>query len=485
MITVQRIAKNVGALFAAQFVVSILGLVLSVFIARSLGDVIFGKYSFALAFTAIFAIFSDLGYNTLLIREVARDKSSAGKYLNNVLCIRALLSFVIFTLIVITINIMDYPADTKIIIYLFGIYTLIVSFSAVFKVTFRAFEKMEYEAVITILTDVIRVSLGLFVLFLGYGLIELALIFIFSGVFDVIFSFLICERKFAKLKIELDFEFWKCTIKVALPLSVLSIFGLIYGRIDTIMLSMMEGDAVVGWYNAAFNLVLGLKPIPALFLNAIFPLMSYYYVSSIDSFKVAYEKASKFLLTLGLPLAVGITLLADRIILILYGEQFYPSVIALQILAWDLLLIFLYLPLGNVLISTNKQNQMAAITCMSVLLNVILNLILIPPLSYIGAAIATIITITFLFVIYFYLVSKQLQLHTLFLHRIITRPLIASLVMGLFIYFCTAMNLLLIISLSIIFYFTILYLIGGFSKEDSDLIREIFKMPKSKKQQDK
>jgi len=126
MNTVQRIAKNTAALFAAQFVVSILSLVLSIVIARTLGDVIFGKYSFALAFTAIFAVFSDLGYNTLLIREVARDKSQASKYLNNVLCMRALLSLVIFALIVITINLMSYPADTKNAVYLFGIYTLIV-----------------------------------------------------------------------------------------------------------------------------------------------------------------------------------------------------------------------------------------------------------------------------------------------------------------------------------------------------------------------
>jgi len=75
MNTVQRIAKNTAALFAAHYLVSILGLVLSIFIARNLGDVIFGKYSFAFAFTAIFAVFSDLGYNALLIREVARDKS--------------------------------------------------------------------------------------------------------------------------------------------------------------------------------------------------------------------------------------------------------------------------------------------------------------------------------------------------------------------------------------------------------------------------
>ena len=74
MNTAQRIAKNTAALFAAQFVVSILSLVLFIFIARKLGDVTFGKFSFALAFTAIFAVFSDLGYNTLLIIDVARDK---------------------------------------------------------------------------------------------------------------------------------------------------------------------------------------------------------------------------------------------------------------------------------------------------------------------------------------------------------------------------------------------------------------------------
>jgi len=58
---------------------------------------------------------------------------------------RALISLVIFAIIVITINVMGYPADTKNVVYLFGIYTLVVSFSAIFKVTFRAFEKMYLE----------------------------------------------------------------------------------------------------------------------------------------------------------------------------------------------------------------------------------------------------------------------------------------------------------------------------------------------------
>ena len=480
MNTIQRIAKNTAALFAAQFVVSILSLVLSIFIARSLGAVIFGKYSFALAFTAIFAVFSDLGYNTLLIREVARDKSQASKYLNNVLCMRALLSLIIFALIVITINVTGYPADTKSVIYLFGIYTLLTSFSAVFKVTFRAFEKMEYEAGINIFANIIRVSLGLLVLFLGYGLIELALVFLFSGVFDVLFSLLVCERRFVKPKIKLDFDFWKSTMKIALPLSMLSIFGLIYVRIDTIMLSMMKGDAVVGWYNAAYNLVLGFKPISRLFSSALAPLRSRYYVSSTDSLKMVYEKSFKYLFILGLPLALGITLLADKIILLFYGQQFSNSIIALQILAWDILLIFSYGPLGGLLVSIDRQNEMAVLAGITAFVNVILNLILIPHFSYVGAAIATIITETVLFGLYVYFLSKHF--YTLPFREIVIRPIVASLVMGLFIYFCGSIILLPLVILAAFLYFVTLYLIGGLSKEDIDLLRQVFKMPRGKRE---
>jgi O-antigen/teichoic acid export membrane protein len=473
MNTIQRIAKNTTALFAAQFVTAILGLVLSISIARSLGPVIFGEYSFALAFTALFVVFSDLGYNTLLIREVARDKSQASKYLNNLICMRALLSLVIFALIVITLNLMDYPADTKNVVYLFGSYTLVLSFSAVFKVTFRAFEKMKYEAGITILANITRVSLGLMVLFLGYGLIELALVFLFSGVLDVLFSFLVCERKFVKPKIELDLDFWKSTIKVALPLSMLSIFGLIYVRIDTIMLSVMKGDAVVGWYNAAYGLVLAFKPIPQLFMNALFPLMSSYFVSSKDSLKVVYEHSFKYLFILGLPLALGITLLADKIILLFYGEQFYPSIIALQILAWDVLLVFLYVCSAFILVSTDKQNQMAVIAGCTALINVILNLFLIPSFSYVGAAIATIVTETILISLYFILISKSF--YKLPISKISIRPLIACLIMGFFIYYLININLILLIILAVLIYFTSLYLVKGFSKDDLELFKKLAK----------
>ncbi len=478
MNTVQRIAKNTAALFIAQSVISIFGLILSIFIARELGDVAFGKYTFALAFVAIFAIFSELGYDTLLVRDVARDKTQAKKYLSNILCIRLLLSIIVFISIVITINLMGYPAETKNIVYLFGIYTLLGSISGLFKVTFRAFEKMEYEAGITILADLIRVSLGLLVLFLGYGIMELALIFIISGIFEFLFGFLICEKKFVKPKIEFDFEFLKKSLKTAIPLSAMTIFVLIYIRIDAVMLSVMKGDAVVGWYTAAYGLVLAFKPFSQWFRQALLPLTSKFYRSSENSLKFAYEKSFKYLLIVGLPLSVGISLLADKFILLFYGPAFENSIIALQILSWDVFLGFTYGAIATTLVAINKQNQIAIATGLGALINVALNLILIPLFSYAGAAIATIITGVVLFAMYFHFASKYL--YRLPLHRIIISPMLASIVMAIFIYFCNEINLVALIIASSVIYFVMLYMTRGLSSEDIELFKQLIKMPDSK-----
>lgn len=474
MNVIQRIVKNTGALFVSHFVTSILSLLLTISIARNLGDVVFGRYSFAIAFTAIFAIFSDLGYNTLMIREVARDKSQARKYLSNIISIRLILSIIVFIFIVVTINIMEYPDDVKQIIYLFSIFVLIESFSAVFKTLFRAFEKMEYESGVTTITNMLRVSLGLLVIYLGYGLIEIAMVYILTSIFGFLINFVVCELKFIKPKIEFDIIFWKRTIMLAIPLSMLSVFDLIYSRTDTIMLSMMKGDEVVGWYNAAYGLVFGLKPIPLLFINALFPLMACYYVSSKDSFEKIHELSFKYLFVLGLPLTIGTILLSERIIHLIYGNQYLLSIIALQILSWDILLMFCCMPLGGLLISIDKQNKLAILVGITAFINVILNLLLIPSYSYVGAAIASILSQTFLFGLYVYLISKCH--YTLPYRKIVIGPIIASSGMGIFIYTFISANLILLVILSVILYLIILHLTRYFTKEDINLLKQLINM---------
>ncbi len=470
---VKNIAKNIFSLYTGKLISIVLSVILSISIARFLGDVLFGRYSFIIAFVSLFSIFLDLGYDTFLIREVSQNKNKSRYIINNIFGLRLIFSVIVFGVIFLFINFSNMSENLKIIIYLFGIYQIFISFSNVFKVTFRAFERMNFEVGITILSNILRSISGLIILALGYGLFEIALIFIFSGLIDFILSFIVCERKFVKVKPIFKFNYFKDTIKIALPIGLVTIFGLIYVKVDTIMLAFFKGDAVVGWYNAAYNLILGFRPMPQLFMHALLPLMSYSYVTSKDTLKNVYSKAFKFLLFFGLPITVGIFLLSDKFILLFYGQEYINSVLALKVLSWDIILKFLYICIWFVLISTNNQNRLALIAGVGALINIILNLFLIPNYSYFGAAVATILTETFILFTYFYLAWKN-DLKISFL-KVGVKPIISCLAMAIFIFYFSFLNLYILIPISIIIYFVCFLLIKGFSKDEIFLIKNVFK----------
>lgn len=471
MSTAGRVAKNTGVLIFADITSKLFSLILVIYIARFLEDVGYGKYSFALAFTALFAVLINLGLNMLTIREVARDKNLAGKYLGNIVVIKVPLSIITFGLIVFIINMMHYPADTTMAVYLAGISVILTSFSQLFRSIFTAFERMEYEAFLNIVKTIIIFSLGLLVLFSGYGLIELLSVFVVAGAVDFCLSIFITLRKFAKPKIEIDLDFWKRSILTALPFALLSVVGIIYLKIDTVMLSVMKGDAVVGWYSAAYTILLAMQFIPGIFSYAIFPSMSKFFVSSKDALKTTLEKSSKYLFIIGLPVTIGIILLADKIVSIIYGIKFTNSIIALQILSLYLPLRFVNFALYPTLYSVDRQMSAALSVTISAVANVVLNLLLIPVLSFVGAAIATVLTEIILFTLYFYFISKHFHRPTL--HKIFVKPSISCLVVCGFIYYLRVINPFLLAGLAVIVYFLILYLLKTFDSEDKKILKDL------------
>jgi O-antigen/teichoic acid export membrane protein len=462
-----RIIKNTSALAFGEIITRILSLILIIYLARYLGDTGFGKYSLAFAFTSLFLVITDPGVNTVVIRDIARDKTLVEKYTGNILILKSFLSLIAFSLIVGTINLMEYPDETRLAVYIVGIYTIMTSFSQLTRSVFRAYEKMEYEALLNIIERLVFVSLGMFVLFLGYGLIEVVSVFLIAGAINILLSFSLATRKFAIPKFELDVVLWKYLIREGLPFGLALIFITVYLRIDTVMLSAMKGDAVVGWYNAAYQIPLSVSLISFAFMESVFPVLSRLYESSRESLIYAYEKSFKFLSVIVLPIALGITLLSEKIILILYGETYVNSIIVLQILAWFTVFEFLSYLLYVTLASINRQmvNALTAGTCAA--LNIILNLILIPQYSLMGAGIAKIITYGALFFMNFYFVSKYLC--RVSIYKAISKPIVASLGMGFILYTLRDMNILVLILISGIFYIIFLYLIKGLSKEDIKL----------------
>jgi O-antigen/teichoic acid export membrane protein len=475
MRTVQRIAKNTVFYFVGQVVSHALSFFFFVYTARFLGPLNFGILAFALAFTAIFANITDLGLQMLTVREIARDKSLISKYLVNISVIKIILVIFTLALIALTINLLNYPEQTIRVVYWIALSVAFNAFAQMFYSIFQAYERMEYQSLGYILNSVLMLG-GVFIAVrCNFDVAGFALLYFLASIPVLVYSFVILKLKIlprVSVRIEeLDWGFWKSTIKEALPFGLAGTFVMIFYWIDSVMLSLMKGDVVVGWYNAAYRMMLILLFIPQSFIAAIYPVTSKFYVSSQDSLRLFLEKSFKYLTILGIPIGVGTTLLAKRFILLIFGTEYLNSVLPLQILVWSSVFIFMSQPFGNLFRSSNRQIISTKVAGLCVVLNVVLNLILIPRYSLTGASIATVATefislvlcSIWAFKIGYGIPKKEFA-------SIITRVSIPSALMGIFIIYFANLTLLAVVPLAALLYFVVLYIIGGINKEDRHLL---------------
>ncbi len=482
MSAVQRLAKNTTLLFVSQIISYILGFFITMYTAQYLGTAGFGTLSTALSLAYIFAVFTDLGLGTITTREVSRDKSLQNKYFTNTSILRLGLALLTFVLIVLYVNIVNllyhqYPPETVMVIYIIGASIIFNGLSGTFTAIFQALQKMEYQSISLILNSVLMFVGTIVAIYFNKDILFFAMLYVIANVVCLIFILAVYIWKFSLPKWDFDTTFIKITLIAALPLSIVSIFTLVAFRVDTILLSVMKSSVDVGIYSASYRLLEVFLFIPAVFTISVFPIFSQFFISAKDSLKFTYQKSFKYLTILSLPVAVGITLLAEPIILLIYKSSFLPSVLVLQILIWTIPITFLNYIFGSILPAMNRQTTLLKITFVSMVFNIALNILVIPNYSYVGAAVATVLTEIMVIIMCFFVLSKSFC--SVNIPDVLFKPAIASAVMGLFILLVKT-NLFLVIILAIIVYFTVLIVIRTFNQEDMDIIGQIIPLNRFK-----
>jgi len=470
MTIIKKIAKNSGSLLLGRVFTKIITLFVVIYMVRYLGDADYGRYAFVFAFISFFTIISDFGMHSILVREIARSPHIAKKLLGNATIVSSFFSIVAFMTAVLAIYLMDYPIETKKLVWLASI-ELLLHAMLPFGVIYEVNLKMKYSVIFGVVNRVFLLIAVLAIVFYDLGLSLLVIVTVVSealhNVLMVIFS-----RRFIWPDFSLDTDMCKLLLKESLPLALSSVFIIIYFKIDVIMLSMMKGDAAVGIYSASYRLTEAFIFIPSTLMVSMFPLMSRYFEKSKETFVFAYLKSFKYLFSIALPLAVGITFFADEIILLLYEVQFFDSIKVLQILIWATAIIFINLSLGQLLVSMNKQNITTISTAICALINVALNLILIPYFSYNGAAIATVITEFTCTCIMLYYLPDMVDLRKL-LHSVRV-PVFVTGLLFIFMHLANAvLNDLFIVILSLPLYLVLMYIFGGIDDDDKIILSKL------------
>jgi len=180
-------------------------------------------------------------------------------------------------------------------------------------------------------------------------------------------------------------------------LGVSSVMVTIYFYVDTLLLRPMQGEASVGYYNAAYRILAFSIMVPVLFNQVIFPILSRF--SYIDyqknpTLKRIFRRTVLYMAVSGIPVATALYFLATPVLTLVCGDNYARSSDCLRILSLAICSIFLTYPHISMLIASGKQMLFALIAGFSGIFNVILNLILIPKYSFEGAAWATFFTET-------------------------------------------------------------------------------------------
>jgi O-antigen/teichoic acid export membrane protein len=222
----------------------------------------------------------------------------------------------------------------------------------------------------------------------------------------------------------------------------------------------------VGYYSASYRILDFLMYIPTLYTGAIFPVLSNFHVSSKESLIILYEKSFKYLFIISLPIAAAITILAQHIILILYQNSYYQSILCLQILIWSIPFLFLMSMFGTMFVSIKKAYIMVKITLFSMIFNITLNLIFIPTYSYIGAAILTVLTGILGCLISFYYLSQFI--YEIRIKRIVLKPILSTIIVSLLL-LLVHINFFLLIVIATILYLGLIMVFKTFTKDDYDI----------------
>jgi O-antigen/teichoic acid export membrane protein len=469
-----------------------LGFIYVLIATRALESTGFGIINGAIATVSLITFFSDIGLSTLVIREVARDKSNLSRYMNNVFGAKIPLNILTFIIIVIVANVFSKSPETIYAIYLIGLSTIITSFYGVFNSVFMAHERMEFQQLGQVLNSAILLGGAVIASYYHMSIIIWASVYLLASVAVLLFEYAVCAWKFAVPRIQLDLGFIIPAIRESLPFALTGQFVTIYYQTSSVLLFYMVGDSAVSWYNLAFRMIQFLGLIPNILFGAVFPVSSRLFATSKDTLRFLFERSLKYLLIFAIPLGVGTTLLASRFTPLVGGQNtgFGPASAALQILVWSEVMIFINMAFSNQLNSINKQTVVTKQTALCAIVNVVLNLIAIPLFGYLGACVVTVLTeaVSTLF-LYRALMNSEFKIPSHVL-RDLSKITIAGLVMGAFLYaikdqgvFQGIPGLAVMVVLSVCVYFVLIFLLRVVDRDDMNMLRKLIAIWKREPQE--
>jgi O-antigen/teichoic acid export membrane protein len=392
----QNVISNTGWQFADNIVRMVVGLFVGVWVARYLGPEQFGLFNYALAFVSISASFASLGLEDIVIRDIVREPDCKDETLGTAFMLMLTGGAIAF-LAAIGFILLLRPADS-LSHWLVGIIAIGTFFQAftVIDFWFHSQVQAKYLVLAKNATFLVCSLLKIVLIVAGASLLAFAWVYLLELIIGSAGRVIAYRCRGYRL-----FD-WQASLtkagnllKSSWPLLFSGIVITVYLRIDQVMLGEMAGTEEVGIYSVAVRLAEIWMFIPMAIFLSVFPAIVEARATSEDLMFGRLQQLYNLMAFLAYAIAIPMTLLANWLVFTLYGEAFSRAGAMLALLIWANMFIYLEIARSAFLSSMNWTKLHFATVLLGGLVNVALNLLLIPGLGGYGAVIASIIAYWF------------------------------------------------------------------------------------------
>jgi O-antigen/teichoic acid export membrane protein len=365
-------------------------LVLMIVAGRVLGEVEFGKFTFALMLGGLFETLMDFGLHQVTIRAVARDRSRAVDLLRHTLAIKLVWAAGTLALLVATATILRPEPDVRFACYLIGGSLVFRSYMLTIRGVLQGLERFGWDSVVLILDRGLLLVCGIAALAGGTGLRGLTIAFVVARGAAFLLSAGVTQFQLGGLGLQYDRDVWRDLHLTALPLGFFLIVLNLYQYVDSVMLGAMRTDAETGLYGAAFKIYEGFTYAPLAISSVLTPRLSDLFVRDRAKHRRLFMGGVAGTAALGVVVAVFGVLLATPILVILFGRDFAAATASFRILCAGLPIVFAIWILHAAAISVDRERLLLRTGLIGLAVNVGLNLYAIPRYGGEGAAFATV-----------------------------------------------------------------------------------------------
>jgi O-antigen/teichoic acid export membrane protein len=390
--------RNIAFLFGSNAASWIVSLGFWLVVPRLIGPAGWGEYNLGFAIGALAFSIGGLGIMTFVVKEIARDRARSRSFIGASMATHLGLLILIGAGVILLILVGPYSAHTRSVVLLMaavGASTFVVAptFNAL-----QALERMRLASIVYTLRQVTpTVAAGLVALIFRPDITVLIVVMLIANVILSLVQLGIVNR-IVPVKLVFDRALTRQLIVGGLPFWSNSVLVTFYIWIDSVLLSMLTSTREVGFYAAPAQVIATLGFLPAVVTFAIFPALS-------SSFHVDFERVRRLtrvslsvLISLGVPMSIGIALIGPKAIQDIFGPAYGPSGPAMVVLAFTVVLGYVATLAFYVLAAVDRQRSWAFVMGGVAVMNPLLNLILIPYFQAraghgsIGAATALLIT---------------------------------------------------------------------------------------------